>query len=147
MIKDVAHWRYFGTPCVNNECELNKPRKFLHLKLNKKGINAVIINDILNNKGVQSCILPYFKMKATPLLSYIYASTIASKLSNHKQILKCLGIKQLQRKNPKYSCSSFSLNHSPSGHIMTRNVNTYSLKKESVHEKKRLHSEQNMFEG
>ena len=70
MIMDVAHHRLFDPPRIIDECELKKPRKFLHLKYDNKGIDDVNINNILNNKNVQSCIPPYFKMKSTPCISY-----------------------------------------------------------------------------
>jgi hypothetical protein len=57
LIIDVAHHRLFGSECIIDECEQKKPRKFLHLKFDKKGINAVNINNILNHKNVQSCLL------------------------------------------------------------------------------------------
>jgi hypothetical protein len=60
MIMDVAHHRLFG-PRIIDESELKKPRKFLHLKFDNKGIDAVNVNNILNHKKVQSCIPPYFK--------------------------------------------------------------------------------------
>jgi hypothetical protein len=78
---------------------VKKPRKFLHLKFDNKGIDAVNINNILNHKNVHSCIPPYFKMKSTPCISYRYSSTIASKLFNYKQTLQRLYIEQL-RLNP-----------------------------------------------
>jgi hypothetical protein len=59
-----------------DECELKKPRTFLHLKFDNKGIDAV---NILNQKNLQSCIPRYFDMKSTLCISYRYASTIASK--------------------------------------------------------------------
>jgi hypothetical protein len=43
--------------------------KFLHLKFDNKGIDAVNINNILNHRDVQSCIPPYFKMKFTPRIT------------------------------------------------------------------------------
>jgi hypothetical protein len=42
----------FGLLRIIDECELKKPRKFLHLKLDNKGIDAVKINNILNHKDV-----------------------------------------------------------------------------------------------
>jgi hypothetical protein len=52
MIMDVVHHRFFGSPRIINECE--------HFKFDKKGIDAVNINKIINHKNVQSCI-PSFK--------------------------------------------------------------------------------------
>ena len=96
MIGDVAYHRLFVPPRISDESELKKPRRFLHLKFDNKGIDAVNINNILNHKNVQSCIPPYFKMKSTPCISYRYSSTIAPKLFNYKQTLQCLDIEQLQ---------------------------------------------------
>jgi hypothetical protein len=79
MIMDVAHHRLFGPSRIIDECEPKKLRKFLHLKFHNKGIDAVNVNNILNNKKVQSCIPPYFKMKSTPCISYRYTYNIASK--------------------------------------------------------------------
>jgi hypothetical protein len=84
MIMDVAPHRLFGPRCINDKCELKEPRKFLHLKFDKKGIDAVNVNNILNDKKVQSCIPPYFKMKSTSCISQTYTSTIASKLFDYK---------------------------------------------------------------
>jgi hypothetical protein len=36
MIMDVAHHRLFGPARIIDECELKKPRKFLHLKYDNK---------------------------------------------------------------------------------------------------------------
>ena len=96
MIMDVAHHRLFGPPRIMDETELKTPRQFLHLKFDNKGIDAVNISNILNHKKVQACVPPYFKMKSTPCISYLYTSTIASKLFNYKQTLQCLDIEQLQ---------------------------------------------------
>jgi hypothetical protein len=52
--------------------QIKKPRKFLHLIFDNKGIDAVNINNILNHKNVQSWIPPSFKMKFTPCTSYRY---------------------------------------------------------------------------
>jgi hypothetical protein len=118
---DVAHHRLFGPPRIVDECELERPRKFLCFKFDNKRIDAVNIN-ILSHKGVQSSIPPYFKIKSTPCISYRFNSTIASKLFNYKQTLQCPDIEQLRQNPPKCSCSS-PFNYSPAGHIITGDVN------------------------
>ena len=50
MIGDVAYHRFFVPPRISDECELKKPHRFLHLKFDNKGIDAVNINNILNHK-------------------------------------------------------------------------------------------------
>jgi hypothetical protein len=64
MIMDVAHHSLFGPPRIIDECELEKPPKFLHLKFNNKGIYIVNITNILNYKNAQFCIPPYFNEMA-----------------------------------------------------------------------------------
>ena len=61
IIGDVAYHRLFVPPRISDECELKKPRRFLHLKFDNKGIDAVNINNIPNHKKVQSCIPPYLR--------------------------------------------------------------------------------------
>jgi hypothetical protein len=122
MIMDVAYHRLFGPSRIIDECELKKPRKFLHLKFDNKGIDAVNINNLINHKNVQSCIPPYFKMKSTICISYRYTSTIASKFFNYKQTLQCLGIEQLRQNPTKCLCSFPPFNYSSAGHIITRDV-------------------------
>jgi hypothetical protein len=71
---DVAHHRLFAPARIIDECELKKPCKFLHLKFDHKGIDAVNINKILNHKNVQYYILLYFTMKSAPCISYLFGS-------------------------------------------------------------------------
>jgi hypothetical protein len=61
MIMDVAYHRLFGPQRIIDECELKKPCKFRHLKFDNKGIDAVNINNILNDKKVQSCMRLTFR--------------------------------------------------------------------------------------
>jgi hypothetical protein len=46
MNMDVAHHRIFDPPHIIDDCELKKRRKFLHLKFDNKGIDAVNINNV-----------------------------------------------------------------------------------------------------
>jgi hypothetical protein len=50
IIMDVAHHRLFCPPRIIDECELKSLCKFLHLRFDKKGIDVVNINNILNHK-------------------------------------------------------------------------------------------------
>jgi hypothetical protein len=83
IIIDVAHHRLFGPPCIIDKRELRKPCRFLHLKFDNKGIDAVNIHSILTQKNpVQFCFTQYFQMNSTPCTSDRYTFTIASKLLN-----------------------------------------------------------------
>jgi hypothetical protein len=122
MIIDVAHHRFFGPPSIIDECELKKPRKFLHLKFDNKGIDAVNINNFLNHENVQSCIPPYFKMKSTPCISYRYFHYCIQVIQLQTN-LPCLDVEQLRQNPPKCSCSSSPFNYSPDVHNITGDVN------------------------
>jgi hypothetical protein len=63
MIMGVAEDRRFGPPRMNDECEIKKVCKFLHLKFGNNKIDAVNIYNILSHKTLQLCTPPYFKMK------------------------------------------------------------------------------------
>lgn len=45
-------------------------RLFFKLHCANKGIDAVIISNMLNHKNVQSCIPPYFQLRYTSCISY-----------------------------------------------------------------------------
>ena len=98
-------------------------RNFLHIKFQNKGIDAVNISNILNNKHVQSAIPPYFKNKETPLISYTYSTPVASKIFNYKEVLQSLDLDDFKAHPPSCTCSSSPYLYSPAGHVVTGDLN------------------------
>jgi hypothetical protein len=71
-------------------------------------------------------------MKSTPCISYRYTSIIASKLFDYKQSLQCIDLEQLRRNPPKCSFSSSPFNYSPTGDIITGDVNIVQIQNSEV---------------
>ena len=53
------------------------------MKFANKGIDALNLSNILNQKSVQSNIPPYFEYKESPCISYSYTSSVATKIFNY----------------------------------------------------------------
>ena len=62
-----------------------KNRPFLKMKFANKGIDALNLSNILNQKSVQSNIPPYFQNKESSCVSYSYTRSVASKIFNYKR--------------------------------------------------------------
>ena len=71
----------------------------------------------------QSKIPPYFTDKSTPFISYTYTKPVASRIFNYKKVLQHFSIDDLKSKPPDCSCSSSPFNYSPSGHLITGDLN------------------------
>ena len=59
-------------------------------KFANKGIDALNVSNILNQKSVQNKIPPYFQYKESPCISYSYTRSVASKIFNNKASLQQL---------------------------------------------------------
>jgi hypothetical protein len=68
--------------------------------LASKGIDAITLCNILHHKSVKSKIPPYFKDQSLPIISYNYATHIATKLFNKK--VHDLNIDDFKFKSPDY---------------------------------------------
>ena len=94
-------------------------RSFLSLPFLNKGLDAIFcITNLLMNTY-----LPISKIKVFPVISYTYASTIAPKVFNYKQVLRDFQINDLKAKPPDCCCKTSPFNYSPSGHVITGDLN------------------------
>ena len=91
---DIANHRLFR-PVFEHSEELQK-RSFFNLKFTNKSIDAINISNILHHKRVKRNIPSYFKDKYSPLVSYSYTNSVASKIFNHKKVLQNLNIDDLK---------------------------------------------------
>jgi len=73
------------------------------------------------SKRYSSNVPAYFIQQAAPIISYTYASTIASKIFNHRKTLQHLNIDD-PRLTPVCSCSSSPFNYNTIGHVITGNL-------------------------
>ena len=87
IILDISSNRLFKAVNVCDYTE-TKNRPFLKIKFANKGIDALNLSNILNQKSVQSNIPPYFQNKESPCISYSYTRSVASKIFNYKRSLR-----------------------------------------------------------
>ena len=116
IILDIGHHRlYKPVKSISTE----EKRSFLKVKFANKGLDAINLSNILNNKNVKSKVPPYFKEHPIPIVSYSYTRSIASKIFNYKTIIRSVNIKDIKSKPPSCSCQESRFCYSPSGHVIT----------------------------
>ena len=82
IILDISSNRLFKAVRVGEPKEARN-RPFLKIKFANKGIDALNVSKILNQKSVQKKkIPPYFQFKKSPCISYSYTRSVASKIFN-----------------------------------------------------------------
>ena len=86
-------------------------------------MDTINLGNNLHHKSVTEHIPPYFKDKSVPVISYSYTSTIAPKVFNYKQVLRDYQINDLKAKPPDCSCDKSPFKYSPSGHVITGDLN------------------------
>ena len=69
---------------------------------------------------------PYFVEQSAPLISHTYTRPIASKIFNHKRVLKDLVFEDIKSKPPSCACASSPFNYSTVGHVITGDLNIVS---------------------
>ena len=119
IILDIANCRIFQ-PVKPNFSNVSTD-KFLKLEFANKGIDALNIGNILNQKEATKHIPAYVKYKTTPKISYTDIIYVASKLFNYKESIRDFNIHDHQL--PTCSCSSSPYLYSPAGHVITGNLN------------------------
>ena len=101
-----------------------KNRPLLKIKFANKGIDALNLSNILNQKSVQSNIPLYFEYKESPYISYSYTSSVATKIFNYKTSLQHIDFQSLSQNPLPCSCSGSEFLRAPCGHILTGDLNT-----------------------
>ena len=122
IILDISSNRLFKAVMVGEPTE-TRNRPFLNVKFANKGIDALNISNILNQKSVQNKIPPYFQYKESPCISYSYTRSVASKIFNNKACLQQLDFQGLSQDLPLCNCSDSQFLYAPCGHIVTGDLN------------------------
>ena len=122
IILDISSNRLFKAVRVCGSIE-TKNRPFLKIKFANKGIDALNLSNILNQKSVQSNIPPYFEYKESPCISYSYTSSVATKIFNYKTSLQQIDFQSLSQNPLPCSCSGSEFLYAPCGHIVTGDLN------------------------
>ena len=122
IILDISSNRLFKAVRVCDSIETTN-RPFLKIKFANKGIDALNLSNILNQKSVQSNIPPYFEYKESPCISYSYISSVATKNFNYKTSLQQIDFQSLSQNPLPCSCSGSEFLYAPCGHIVTGDLN------------------------
>ena len=122
IILDISYNRLFKAVKTNEQTEPSN-RPFLKVKFANKGIDALNISNILNQKSVQSKIPPYFKYKDSPCISYSYTRSVASKIFNYKASLQQLNFTSCSQNLSPCTCSTSEFLYASCGHIVADDLN------------------------
>ena len=96
---------------------------FRKKKIANKGIDALNLCNILNQKFVKRNIPPYVEYKELSCISYSYTSPVATTIFNYKTSLQQLNFQILSQNPLPCSCSGSEFLHAPCGHIVTGDLN------------------------
>ena len=116
---DISHSRLFKP--VQTLPNSDPPKAFLKLRFAKKGLDAIRLSNILNQKSGCSKIPPYLN-NTTPCISYSNTRPIASQLFNYKATLRDIDVNGSMSDQPICSCDGSPFIYQPAGHIATGNV-------------------------
>ena len=92
----------------------------MKIHFDNKGLHAINIGNILNNKNIKAKISAYFNDKLPPVISYAYNKPTASKMFNYKKAVQEVNIKTI---SPSCNCHHSKCIYNPSGHLITGNLN------------------------
>ena len=118
IILDISSNRLFKAVRVSEPSE-TRNRPFLKVKFANKGIDALNLSNMLNQKSVQSKIPPYFQYMESPCISYSYTRSVASKIFNYKASLQQIDFDGLSQNPTSCSCCASEFLYAPCGHIVT----------------------------
>ena len=118
IILDISSNRLFKAVRVGEPSETRR-RPFLKVKFANKGIDALNLSNMLNQKSVQSKIPPYFQYQEWPCISYRYTRSVASKIFNYKASLQQIDFECLTQNPTPCSCCDSEFLYAPCDHIVT----------------------------
>ena len=122
IIFDISPNRLFKAVRVSTPTE-TRNRPFLNVKFVNKGIDALNVSIILNQKFVQNTIPPYFQYKESPCISSSFTRSVATKIFNYKASLQQIDFRCLSQDTPPCNCSDSQFLYSPCGYIVTGDLN------------------------
>ena len=122
VILDISSNTLFKAVGVCDSIE-TKNRPFLKIKFANKGIDALNLSNILNQKSALSNIPPYFEYKESPCISYSYTSSVATQMFNYKTSLQQIDFQSLSQNPLPCPCSGSEFLYAPCGHIVTGDLN------------------------
>ena len=122
IILNISSNRLFKAVTVGEPRE-TRNRPFLNVKFANKGIDALNVSNILNQKSVQNKIPSYFQYKESLCISYSFTRSVASKIFSYKGSLQQLAVQGLSQDPPLCNCLDSQFLYAPCGHIVTGDLN------------------------
>ena len=127
IILDTDQYRLFR-PVRSDLLSTNANTHFIKLDFINRGIDAVNLPSILRSKSVIETVPTYFEKK-TPIISYTYTTTIASKIFNFSSTLANLGFHQFHNNPSQCECNTSNHLYQPYGHVITGDLSIISNSK------------------
>ena len=117
----MASFRLFKP--VRSEPLHDNHRKFLHIPLANKGIDAINISNILNRKEVVKGIPQYFKNQSVPIVSYSNTNSIGRNIFDYKEAWQDINIEEYFKNPLTCDCSHSPFQYNLSGYVITGDLN------------------------
>ena len=128
IILDISQYRLFR-PVHSDLLNTDAKTHFIKLNFVNKGIDAINLPSILRSKPVIETVPTYFEEKESPVISYTYTKTIASKIFNFPSTLSDLDYHQFHS-NPRHcECNTSSHLYQPYGYVITGDLSIVSNSK------------------
>ena len=114
---DIANYRLFRP--VRSDVPAEKPKHFMKIKLLNKAVDAINLPALLRSTSVTEKIPVYFRGKEPPIVSYEYASTVASKIFNFAPALSSLNVSEYLSNSTTCQCKESKFCYEPHDHVIT----------------------------
>ena len=94
----------------------------MKIKFFNKAVDAINLPALLRSTSITNKIPVYFRDKETPIVSYEYTSTVASKLFNFSPALSNLNVSEYFSNPQTSQCKESKFCYEPHGHVITGNL-------------------------
>ena len=119
-----CYCRHYLKPHIDKDSE--HKRYFLKIDFINKGIDFIDLPSILKDKTVTSKVPVYFSNKETPMICYKYNKPIRNLIFNYNNVVSDKDI--LSNSPCSCDCANSEFCYSPTGHIITGNLEVISNK-------------------
>ena len=117
IILDIANYRLFRP--VRSDVPAEKPKQLMKIKFFNKAVDHINLPALLRSATVIDRIPVYFRDKESPIVSYEYTSTVASKLFNFAPTLSNLNVSEYFSNPETCQCKKSKVCYEPHGHVIT----------------------------
>ena len=120
LVRDLVNYRFKNRE-VNKVMDDNrddkKDKDYINVMFHNKGMDMIDLPRILNCRKVMRSV-PSFVKEYSPIVSYTYTKTIASKIFNHRRVVQELDM-DVGTEGMECDCCSSEYRYEPAGHVVT----------------------------